>query len=64
MTVSVEAGEVATEAMFALAFADVPEGTMLVYVDANETIALAVNLGDASERLRRRRRRPRRPPPG
>jgi S-adenosyl-L-methionine hydrolase (adenosine-forming) len=39
------------EAMFALTFADVPAGGLLLYEDSNGTFALAVNRGDAAADL-------------
>ena len=39
------------EAVYALTFADVAEGGLLVYLDAAGSLALAVNRGSAAERL-------------
>jgi S-adenosylmethionine hydrolase len=39
------------EARFARTFAEVPAGELLVYEDAQRTLALAVNRGSASAQL-------------
>jgi hypothetical protein len=49
--VRVRAGDRQHEAVFARAFADVPDGSLLVYVDASGALALAVNRASAAERL-------------
>jgi S-adenosylmethionine hydrolase len=50
-SLSVEIAGSAREAMFALTFADVPEGALLLYEDSNGSVALAVNRGDAAAEL-------------
>lgn len=47
----VEAGGERRAAVFAHTFADVGEGELLVYEDANRSLALAVNRGDAAAEL-------------
>lgn len=47
----VEAGGSTLEAVYAVTFADVPAGALLVYLDAYRNLALAVNRGSATERL-------------
>jgi S-adenosylmethionine hydrolase len=47
----IEAGGVTHEAVYALTFADVDEGGLLLYLDASGSLALAVNRGSAAERL-------------
>jgi hypothetical protein len=39
------------QATYALTFADLPEGTMLIYEDSYGAIAIAVNRGDAAAEL-------------
>lgn len=48
---TVAAGDAAHDAVYAGAFADVPEGRMIVYLGSSGALALAVNLGSAAERL-------------
>jgi S-adenosyl-L-methionine hydrolase (adenosine-forming) len=50
-TVTVDVDGSTREAMFALTFADVPAGGLLLYEDSNGTFALAVNRGDAAADL-------------
>ena len=47
----IEVREVTHEAVYALTFADVAEGGLLLYLDASGSLALAVNRGSAAERL-------------
>jgi S-adenosyl-L-methionine hydrolase (adenosine-forming) len=47
----IEAGGVTHEAVYALTFADVDEGGLLLYLDAAGSLALAVNRGSAAQRL-------------
>jgi S-adenosylmethionine hydrolase len=49
--VVVEAGERVEAARYAATFADVAPGELLLYEDAHRALALAVNRGDAAERL-------------
>jgi S-adenosylmethionine hydrolase len=49
--VTVAAGGTTRDAVFALTFADVPEGGLLLYEDSNGVLALAVNRGSAAEDL-------------
>lgn len=49
--VVVEAGERVEPARYAATFADVEPGDLLLYEDAHHVLALAVNRGDAAERL-------------
>ena len=49
--VEVEAHGVSRQAVFARSFADTGPGGLLVYEDANRTLALAVNRGDAAAAL-------------
>lgn len=49
--VEVEARGVARRAVFARSFADAGPGELLLYEDANRTLALAVNRGDAAAAL-------------
>jgi hypothetical protein len=49
--VRVQGPSAAAEAVFARAFADVPEGALLVHIDSSGALALAVNRGSAAERL-------------
>jgi hypothetical protein len=49
--VTVEVGGSSREAVFALTFADVPDGELLLYADSNASLALAVNRGDAAAEL-------------
>jgi S-adenosyl-L-methionine hydrolase (adenosine-forming) len=49
--VAVETGGSEREAVFALTFADVPDGGLLVYEDSSGHLALAVNRGDAAGEL-------------
>ena len=46
----------ADEAVFALTFADVGPGELLLYVDSYGSLALAVNRGSAAARARPRAR--------
>jgi S-adenosylmethionine hydrolase len=48
---TVEAGGASHEAVFALTFADVPDGGLILYEDSYRSFALAVNRGDASADL-------------
>jgi S-adenosylmethionine hydrolase len=48
----VEAGGQGHEAVFALTFADVDPGELIIYVDSYRSVSLAVNRGSAAERLR------------
>lgn len=47
----VEAAGVSLDAIYALTFADVPAGALIVYLDSSGYLALAVNRGSAAERL-------------
>lgn len=47
----VEAGGITLDAVYAVTFADVPAGALLVYLDSYRSIALAVNRGSAADRL-------------
>ena len=47
----VEVGGETHDAIYALTFADVGGGELLVYLDSNRRLALAVNRGSAAERL-------------
>jgi S-adenosyl-L-methionine hydrolase (adenosine-forming) len=47
----VEAGGVTLDAVYAVTFADVPAGELLLYLDSYGSLALAVNRGSAAERL-------------
>jgi S-adenosyl-L-methionine hydrolase (adenosine-forming) len=47
----IEAVGAAHEAVYAFTFADVPEGGLLLYLDAAGSLALAVNRGSAAQRL-------------
>ena len=49
--VTVDVGGSPRDAVFALTFADVPDGGMLLYEDSNGSLALAINRGDASAEL-------------
>jgi hypothetical protein len=49
--VRVEGPKAKAEAVFCRAFADVPEGALLVHIDSSGALALAVNRGSAAERL-------------
>jgi S-adenosyl-L-methionine hydrolase (adenosine-forming) len=49
---TVEVGGVEHSAFYAVTFADVAEGELLLYEDAYRTFALAVNRGSAAQRLR------------
>jgi S-adenosylmethionine hydrolase len=49
--VTVDVGGTPRDAVFALTFADVPDGGLLLYEDSNGSIALAINRGDASVEL-------------
>ncbi len=49
--VTVEVAGKTRDAVFALTFADVPEGGLLLYEDSNATLAVAVNRGDAAAEL-------------
>ena len=49
--VAVEVAGTSRDAVFALTFADVPEGGLLLYEDSNGSLALAVNRGEASAEL-------------
>ncbi len=49
--VTVEVAGTPRDAVFALTFADVPDGGLLLYEDSNGSIALAINRGDASAEL-------------
>jgi S-adenosylmethionine hydrolase len=50
-TVEVEAHGVSRQAVFARSFAELEPGGLLVYEDANRTLALAVSRGDAAAAL-------------
>ncbi len=50
-SVTVVAGDRDEQAAFVLTFADGGEGELIVYVDSNGSLALAVNRGSAAERL-------------
>jgi S-adenosyl-L-methionine hydrolase (adenosine-forming) len=49
--VRVEVAGPTRDAVFALTFADVPEGGLLLYEDSNASLALAVNRGNAAAEL-------------
>jgi len=49
--VTVEVEGSSREAVFALTFADVPDGGLLLYEDSNVSLALAVNRGNAAAEL-------------
>jgi S-adenosylmethionine hydrolase len=47
----VDAAGAAVDAVYAVTFADVPAGELILYLDASGSLALAVNRGSAAERL-------------
>ena len=47
----IETGDVTLDAVYAVTFADVPPGALLVYLDSYRNVALAVNRGSAAERF-------------
>jgi S-adenosyl-L-methionine hydrolase (adenosine-forming) len=49
--VTVEVSGSARDAVFALTFADVPDGGLLLYEDSTGSLALAINRGDATTEL-------------
>src|SRR3954447_655224 len=49
--IEIEAGGVARPAVFALTFADVPDGGLILYENSYGSLALAVNRGDAAADL-------------
>ena len=49
--VTVDVANTIHEAVFALTFADVPDGELLLYEDSNASLALAVNRGDVATEL-------------
>jgi S-adenosyl-L-methionine hydrolase (adenosine-forming) len=49
--VSVDVGGNSRDAVFALTFADVPNGALLLYEDSSGSVALAVNRGNAAAEL-------------
>jgi hypothetical protein len=53
--IELEVGGRRLRARYARTFADVPPGELLLYEDAQQTLALAVNRGSATERLGLRR---------
>ena len=48
---AVELGATAATARFGRTFGDVPAGELLAYIDARDTLALAINGGSAAEEL-------------
>ena len=50
-SLTVDAPKATLPAVFALTFADVPAGELLLYEDSNRSFALAMNRGDAAEAL-------------
>jgi S-adenosylmethionine hydrolase len=48
---TVEVAGLAVDAVYALTFADVPAGGLILYLDSSGSLALAVNRGSATERL-------------
>lgn len=49
--VAVDVAGSTRDAIFALTFADVPDGGLLLYEDSTGSLALAVNRGDAAAEL-------------
>lgn len=47
----IEAGGVSLDAVYAVTFADVPVGALLLYLDSYRNLALAVNRGSAADRF-------------